>query len=413
MTQPAEKPDAPARSEAPRAARKINWDVIRVVAVFAVVVQHATHASRINHPELGPVPLSFPLQIGASALVIISAYFACATLSKGHPGTFLRGRLARLLPPYLAAVLITYLVLVLFSPPGWTTLVPRDLVFNLLMLQNWVPGVRFVDYSYWTLPVQLFGFLAAAALFAGPLGSGRGLRVVLWLLPVVPLLLRLWVDELAWLSAVYLGFALHRVHLFAVGVALYLWSRNRLSGWQAAALGATALYAHSVHSADLASTAGIGVLLAAMALAAVGPDWNAAPLRPFAGVIRWLAGISYGIYLLNQELGYLLMYQVRQLGGSALAQVAAAGAAAVLSGWLLTRWVERPAHRALMRPGATDPIRRWLRWLVFGAQPMAGSVGRRPARPLPSPRPVSHSSSSAADPLTVDPSLLLLTSQLR
>jgi len=340
---------APSRIEV-RAVRKINWDVIRVVAVFAVVLQHATHAGRINHPELGPSPFAFPLQIGASTLVIISAFFACASLAKGRPGNFLRGRLARLVPAYLAAVLLTYGALTLFAPPGWSSLRPRDLLYNLLMLQNWVADVRFVDFSYWTLPVQVSGFLMAAALFAGRFGHGAWLRVVLWALPVVPLVVRLFVEDAAWLRTLYIGLAMHRVHLFAIGVALWLWSKGRLAGWQAAALGGLALLAQYVHSADGPSTIGVGVLLAAMAAAAAGPDWNGAVLRPFAPLVRWLAGISYGVYLLNQEVGYLLMRGVRDLGGGALPQLAVAIGSAVLLGWLLTVCVERPAHRLLTRP---------------------------------------------------------------
>jgi peptidoglycan/LPS O-acetylase OafA/YrhL len=341
----------------PTKHRKINWDVIRVLAVFAVVFQHATHAGRINHPELGPSPVEFPLQIGASALVVISAFFACASLAKGRPGNFLRGRMARLVPAYAAAVLLTYAVLTLLAPQGWSHLRPRDLLFNLLMLQNWVDDVRFVDFSYWTLPVQVSGFLAAAALFAGRLGHGAWLRGLLWVLPVVPLVVRLWVDQLDWLHTLYIGLAMHRMHLFAVGAALWLWSRGRLAGWQTAALAGLALGAQYVHTADGSSTAGFAVLLGLMAFAAIGPDWNVAPLRPLAPLVRWLAGISYGVYLLNQEIGYLLMRGVHDLGGGALPQLAVAVGAAVLLGWLLTVCVERPAHRLLMRPLALSRLR--------------------------------------------------------
>ncbi len=356
-------PSGPELSREPRpvgSERKINWDVIRVVAVFAVVLQHATHAGRINHPELGPSPIAFPLQIGASSLVVISAFFACASLAKGRPRAFLRNRLARLVPAYLAAVLVVYGVLVLLAPAGWSALRPRDLLFNLLMLQNWVADVRFVDHSYWTLPVQVSGFLAAAALCAGRLGHGTWLRAVLWALPVLPLAVRLWVDDAAWLRTLYMGLALHRVHLFAIGVALWLWSRGRLPGWQAATIGGLALWAQFVHSADRSSTIGVGVLVAAMAAAAAGPDWNGALVRPFAPLVRWLAGISYGVFLLNQEIGYLLMRGVHDLGGGALPQLAVAVGAAVLFGWLLTIWVERPAHRLLTRPIPRPALRHYL-----------------------------------------------------
>jgi peptidoglycan/LPS O-acetylase OafA/YrhL len=96
----------------------------------------------------------------------VSAYFACASLRKGAPVRWLWKKIARLLPAYLIAVLITYVVMrfaaVLFSgqhlrggPAGFmfglptgppTTAAPWylptgvDLFANLTMIQGWSPS---------------------------------------------------------------------------------------------------------------------------------------------------------------------------------------------------------------------------------------------------------------------------------
>ena len=90
--------------------RKLSWDVLRVVAICSVVVQHITHQAPINHPELGPYPFVLPLQFGASTLIVISAFFVCVTVRRGNTGQWLWSRFARLLPAYLVAVLVTYSV---------------------------------------------------------------------------------------------------------------------------------------------------------------------------------------------------------------------------------------------------------------------------------------------------------------
>src|SRR5580765_1606501 len=41
------------RTEKKPTQRKLSWDVVRVVAVYSVVLQHITHQAPINHPELG------------------------------------------------------------------------------------------------------------------------------------------------------------------------------------------------------------------------------------------------------------------------------------------------------------------------------------------------------------------------
>ena len=206
-----------------RSPRKISWDVIRVLAVYSVVVQHITHQSPINHPELGPYPFVLPLQFGASTLLVISAFFVCVTVRRGDTGAWLWNRLARLLPAYLVAVVVTYAVSRAVAPAfGWYVPTPTDLVGNLFMVQAWAPQFHWVDASYWTLPVQVMAFFAAALLW--PRGWGRGARlpVLLWSLVVVPLVIRfLWRGDDAQQLVVSLfdGLALHRVALFGVGAA--------------------------------------------------------------------------------------------------------------------------------------------------------------------------------------------------
>ena len=173
---------------------------------------------------------------------------------------------------------------------------------------------------------------------------------------------------------------------------------------------AASLYAHAVHSADRPSTVGIGVLAATIALAARGPDWDGVLPGPVVRAVHWLAGVSYGVFLLNQEIGYVLMYQVHRLGGGALPQVAAMVTGAVMLGWLLTRLVEVPAHRVLTGQPTARP--------AADGQAQAGSVGsagRSQLRPFPVPRPVSQPSMAFASPYT-DATVLVaapLTCQLR
>ncbi|WP_033435281.1 acyltransferase family protein [Saccharothrix syringae] len=371
--------------------RRINWDVLRILAVLCVVLQHATHAGPSVHPELSAPLFVFDLEFGASALVVISAFFACASLAKGAPARFLRHRLARLIPAYVVAATCTYAVLRYAAPPGWSHLEPRDLLFNALMLQNWFPEVRLVDFSYWTLPVQVTGF-AAGALLASRV-RGPAVKALLWTLVAGPLLLRSWTAEPGLVRTLYDGLGVHRAQLFAIGIAIWLWSRSRLGDRHLFALLTSSLLAQAVHSADLASTTALGVLLVGVCAAAGGPDWDVAPVRALRRPIRWLAGISYGVYLVHQEIGYVVMASVSTFGP--LAELAAFTGTAVLLGWLLTRFVERPAHRALTANRRTAVV-----GLLLTAQSHFGSVGAAPSSRAPLWRPVSHPSTSAAAPLT-------------
>ncbi|MEU5694452.1 acyltransferase [Actinosynnema sp. NPDC020468] len=375
--------------------RRINWDVLRVLAVGAVLVQHATHAGPSVHRELGRPPFTVSLEMGASTLVVISAFFACASLAKGEPARFLRNRLARLFPAYVVAATTTYAVLRHLAPEGWSQLEPRDLVVNAFMLQNWFPDARLVDFSYWTLPVQVTGFVAGAFLVSRV--RGAGLPVMLWTLVVGPLVMRIWTAEPGLVRTVYDGLGVHRGQLFAAGVGIFLWSRGKLGTSHLVALLAAALVAQAVHSGDVKSTLALGVMLVAVAACAAGPDWDIAPIRALARPVKWLAGISYGVYLVHQEIGYVVMAEVADLGP--WVELAAFFGVAITLGWLLTKFVERPAYRALT---AGRPA---LAGLVLTARLRAhshfGSVGAVPFSSAPLWRPVSHPRTSAAEPLTV------------
>jgi peptidoglycan/LPS O-acetylase OafA/YrhL len=381
----------------PRTQRKISWDVLRVVAITAVVVQHITHQAPINHPELGPYPVTVPVQFGASTLLVISAYFVCVTVRRGNTRKWLGSRLARILPAYVVAVVVTYVasrsIAATFEHPSWFVPDAPDLVSNLLMIEAWSPHFHWVDASYWTLPIQVTGFIAAAVLAPRRWLRGHNLSVLLWAVVVVPVIIRFgWRhdDAAQWIKSAFDGLSLHRVALFGAGVAIYLWTRERMTTGHLAAYLLAVLAAQDAHSyfVDTASTVALGVAIFGVVLAAGGPDWNAPILRRAAPVITWLAGISYGVYLVHQELGFIAARVLLDRGVAPWERFAVCVTLAIVLGWLLTRLVEKPAHRWL-----TTSLPRLL------AQPHAGRTGMGPVRPSPVLRPASHATMSVIDPL--------------
>ncbi|GAA3049541.1 acyltransferase family protein [Actinokineospora globicatena] len=384
-----------------RSPRKISWDVLRVVAVYTVVVQHITHQSPINHAELGPYPFVLPLQFGASTLLVISAFFVCVTVRRGAPKRWLWNRVARLLPAYLVAVVVTYAVSrAVATSFGWYLPTHTDLLANLLLIQAWAPDFHWVDASYWTLPVQLMSFVLAALIWPRGLMRGKAIPITLWTLVVAPVVIRfVWRhdDAAQWVKSLFDGLALHRVALFGVGVAIWLWTRHRMSGPHLALYGVAVLVAQDAHSyfADTPSTIAFGVVLVGIVAAAGGPDW--AVLRGLTRPIRWLAGISFGVYLVHQELGFVLARYLLDKGIGPWGRLLACVAMALLLGWAITRLVERPAHAWLTAHGPTAWA--WLRSKVE-RQPQAPNSGGVPVSPAPSPLPASHPSTTGAGPVS-------------
>ncbi|MDX2969298.1 acyltransferase [Kribbella solani] len=318
---------------------------MRVLAVLAVMFTHTTYQGPFLHPELGPPLGRYPFQVGASVLLVISAYFVCVTIRRGSTSRWLWRRVCRVLPPYLAAVLFTYTLLVFFGPSNWILPTRHDLWGNLTLAASFDPTVQLIDGSYWTLPLQLMAFAVAALLW--PRGLGNRITTLLWIMILAPVALQ-WNGRIdhspIWVIQLWNGLGLHRMQLFAIGIAIWLWSKNRISAPHLGALLVATVFAQHAHTADWPSSLGIGALLLLVALAARGPDWTvfASIRRP----IEFLARISFALYLLNQEVGYLIAYRLMELGAGRPAQIVGAVAGVIGLAWLLTKYVEEPMFRA-------------------------------------------------------------------
>ena len=337
---------------------------MRVLAVASVVVQHATYSVIGVMPWLPQMPFLWFIEAGANTLMVISAYFVCVTLSTRPPGRWWVDRLARLLPAYAVAVAVTYLATLWASQFGYYHPTGRDLLGNLLLLQTWDPTVWYLDHSYWTLPAQLGMFTLAAAAAAA---AGRGFWRLRWTLPlaawgviVVPVLIMELGTPDTLLSRVFLGLIMFRWQCFGLGLAVWLWSRGRIGAVHLVALAAAGLVAENLHTPDLPSVLVLGLAVVGITAAAAGRDWSVLRVGPLPRVITWLAGISYGVYLMNQQIGYFVAWAFEaHFGHHGWWRLALVLTTAVVLGWALTVLVERPAHRWLVRrPSQRMPPRR-------------------------------------------------------
>ena len=362
MTGVPEGTTAPARTASgTKSRRKISWDLVRAGCVLLVMLYHATFLGVYLHPELIPRKIAFPYQVGASLLLVISAYFACVTIGRGTTLRYWWGRIARLLPPFIGAVLVIFLLTRLAAIEGWFWPTWYDLTWNLLMLWNWRPAdYAFIDGSHWTVPLQLMGFTAAAVLYRSRWGHGRRILVVLWAAVLVPM--AQWPLRVSQPPELYRtivdGIGVHRWHLFVVGVAIWLWSTKRISWPHFAALLGFCMIGQALHNyaetpeglvADWGSTVAVCIGMVVIALTARGPDWNKVVSGRPARAVQWFAGISYGVFLTHQSVGYLVPRELQDLGFGPTLQTAGFLVTGVLLGWALTKVVERPMHRWLMK----------------------------------------------------------------
>ncbi|MEU6642969.1 acyltransferase [Saccharomonospora sp. NPDC046836] len=347
-----------------RSTRHISWDALRVLGIIAVLAFHATFLAPQTLPgfDLPPGPLQMDFPFGASILIVISGYFAAMTIGKQPPLRWWFRRLARLLPAFWGAVVVIFVVTLLFAPEGLPRPAYGDLVGNLALVHTLLASVDYIDLSHWTVPVQVASFTAIALLAWRGRVRGRAATAVMWAVLLVPLAVRVLfmgpgMAVPQWLSMVMDGSGLNRAHLVVAGVAIYRWSKGRMSFAQLYCMLGVVLIAHDKHPPDGDSVIAFAVALVLICVAAYQPAWDLPFLTRLSRPIRWLAGISYGVYLMHYVIGTIVARRLADLGVPWWGWVPAFVGTAILLGWALTRWVEQPVFNLLTRRLDAAPAR--------------------------------------------------------
>jgi peptidoglycan/LPS O-acetylase OafA/YrhL len=174
---PPELPGGVASAPSPRSSD--GFDVLRVAAAGAVIVNHAFLFSGHNDPLLALLGQTSLGNVAVWVFFAISGYLVMGSLARDpHPGRFLARRALRLLPGLAVAVMAATFVI----GPLVTSLTPTQYltrpatwwypVSNILLLpqQTTLPGVFRSNYrsdvigSLWTLPYEALMYLSLVLL---------------------------------------------------------------------------------------------------------------------------------------------------------------------------------------------------------------------------------------------------------
>lgn len=340
-------------------------DGLRGIGALAVVVFHYLDRGPSLHPEIGERFTAFQFgSYGVDLFFIISGFVIFMSLRRSTLRRFTLSRLIRLYPVYWLCVGITFAVIAVFGLGG-REVSPLAALVNLTMLQSYV-GVPHVDGAYWTLAVEIAFYAQCGLLLALGLIKQRSLDWVLplWLAISAAVLIASSVLSSPILSVLRQAFGWSP--LFIIGIALYcFWTGDR----RFRLIALVPLSVAVIVLRDPVEAIATVVLIALTAFALWGPQFGLTS-RP----LRWLGGISYALYLLHQNIGYVALIALSPLIGQA------AATAIVMVGMLLLA----SAVTYLF----DNPVRRYLRAKLLPARDPAeineqkadgvGVVGARP-----------------------------------
>jgi peptidoglycan/LPS O-acetylase OafA/YrhL len=354
----------PSEVSKPRPHRLIELDALRGLAALSVVLFHYTTHYDNSYGHSLPLQVEVPFgKYGVQLFFAISGFVILMSLERVERARdFLLGRVVRLYPAYWMGLALTFTVVTVFGLPQREVSTGAALV-NLTMFQELL-RIPHVDGVYWTLTVELSFYALVLVLL-----SARMLD------RIIPLFIALVVvqtlAELA-LQSMGLSFAARlagRPHLqfFALGVLAFKRSRGEVPLASSLALVGVCL----AHGLLVGSTPlwVLGVILGvAHALSTGALGWLT--WRP----LTLLGFVSYPLYLVHQNIGYLIILRLEEAGWRPEVAIGVALAVALVLATAITHLVEQPALRL---------YREWRRRDRGLIGPCAGPA----ARPVPPPPP--------------------------
>jgi len=326
--------------------RFASIDLLRGIACLAVVFFHYLSRGPAGGWMQG---LDAPLNLeriarygylGVHLFFIISGFVILWSVREASPRAFVAARAARLYPAFWVAVPLTATA-VWFSDDIQLMVPVSHAIVNLTMFPHWF-RMSYVDGAYWSLAVELHFYIYVWMVLR--LGVMRWLEVLLaaWLaVSFIDYLRPMYPVEL-WLNAKWAPF-------FVAGCVLYRMRAEGVNQRRIALLIASWLLAVAWSLADSAKGIGPNLPLNPVVVAGlVTAIFATVTLLTIGGVrievsrFTAIAGaLTYPLYLVHQNIGYVLHAKLFALSGNARLALAIVFVIVLLLSWIIHHGVER------------------------------------------------------------------------
>jgi len=313
-------------------ARLLEIDILRGLAALAVVACHYTSECF----ALGRMDFEFHLgQYGAHLFFIISGFVICMTLERcKRPADFAFSRASRLYPVYWVGVLFSASLIYWCAPYfPYYQVGAKEVLGNLSMCQQWI-GIRHIEFSYWTLGVELKFYALMFGLLL--IGKERSIELfaVAWLLAVVVFRV---IDAFIGLPGVLaLPLNLDFAGLFVAGIMFFRIRQHGNNWWR------HALILAAVPLQFWATGTEATIVVSAFLL--VFYMFNAGLLRwTVSRPLKFLGDISYPFYLVHGAIGIVTIQALSRVEAPLSVMLIAPLVLSILTAYVLHLWMEKPS----------------------------------------------------------------------
>lgn len=333
MWEEAARGDSPVRQGK---GRLIELDALRGIGAITVVLFHLTTRFPQVFPGVDHVPFSFWAgEYRVLLFFAISGFAIFFTLERiGTVADFAVNRFSRLFPAYWATLPIV-LAFVWLGDVERLQISPLAAIANVTMLQGFL-YLPAIDGAYWTLTVEL-GFYASMTGLWLLLGKKFD-HLELMLLPWLALKGLMFVWE-GMPSRIAMLLVLQFVPYFIIGILFYrIWSGQRRWYEQLPYFAAALLTLLLTDQRDMFLA---GCALVITFAATLGGALRFLNVRP----ILWFGAISYPLYLVHENIGFVILLKAQAAGLDHWSALALALGVIVPIAAALHYRVEMPASR--------------------------------------------------------------------
>lgn len=274
-------------------SRSVNLDLLRVLAAIYVLLYHFTH--RYNEIFTGVISEDNIFShgyLGVPAFFILSGYLVTKSYNKNRLLTrFYKSRLLRIYPTYIFSMSLTFLIssLLIFNERSISLI---DYFINLFVFADYL-GYKPADSAYWSLYIECAFYIVLPLIV-----SKKGIIfIVLVLLSFVNYFVDVYILNVLtlfnWISFFYIGYFLSLRKKNHYNIFFLLISLVNIFNYKG--------YEYFLTS--------IIIYMYMYSL----PEIKVQNVR-ITKAISALAAISYPLYLLHQNIGYVILNYLRHIG---------------------------------------------------------------------------------------------------
>ncbi|MDO6839798.1 acyltransferase [Paraglaciecola chathamensis] len=320
--------------------RLTELDGLRGIAALAVVLFHYIyHYDNIYGHSFAVSELFRFGYYGVHLFFIVSGFVIYWTISKSKNSfDFIWSRFSRLYPVFWAALSITFLSLLFFSLPGREKEIGTFLM-NITMVHEYF-NYSHIDGVYWTLTLELaFYFWICLIFYLGKLDEIEKI-LIFWVITATILTfetLGLNIDK-----RIGKFFLLDYIELFSAGICFYKYKTSSYTNWTNTLLlvSSIALFL----SYPLITALGLFSFFIIFLLVVT----NRVPILGNRFIV-YVGTVSYSLYLIHQNIGYLIIHGFYKANFNPIFGIAVALLVSFTLAHLLTNLVEQPSLKALRR----------------------------------------------------------------